>query len=228
MKRYAGTVGSVLVVAVLLWLFVAAANAQPIEPLDVIDVEIGTIAGDPFELVFIAELSAEAGDSCIGQLDARNNESTRDDTSIVLISGGVIVAEFFGVETEGFDGAGLGFTAIGPVEAHVRLGVRGIYSAGILLEVTCNPPVTSTTSSIPSGTTSLTSPDQPPTTASPATTTTLPRIPVGVDTGYGAPADDGWVVEAFVGGLAGALLVFLFVAALGFAGVGDRKDRHES
>ncbi len=147
-----------IIIGVVLGLTSGANAADPI------DIEIGTIRGDPFELVFVAGLPAEVGDSCTGQVDARNNESTRDDTDIVLISAGTTVLTIAGVEAEGFGGAGIGFTANGPVGVYIRLGIEGLYSAGVFLEVTCNPPNTTTTVS--------------PTTSSSTTTTTSTGPPL--------------------------------------------------
>ena len=188
MKRLFWIIG--LAIALVAFLVLMAGHAYG----QTIDIEIGTIRGDPFELVFIRELPAGVGDSCTGQVDARNNESTRDDTDFVFISGGEVVLTIAGVEAVGFDGAGIGFTSNGPIETYIRLGVEGLYSAGVLLEVTCNPPTTTTTTtSIPSSSTTVTTsiPSTSTTsTSTPASTTTLSPPPVGgVDTGAGACAD---------------------------------------
>lgn len=162
-------------------LVATAARAQDVE------IEIGLIEGDPFELVFVARLPAGVGDSCTGEADSRNNDSIRKGTDFVFISGGTVVAVIHDVEAEGFGGAGIGFTANGPVDVYVRLGVNGIFSAGVFLEVTCNPPTTTTTTTSESSTTTTTkATPSTSTTVPPATTTTEPAPIGGVPTGGGA------------------------------------------
>ena len=170
---------------------------------ETIDIEIGVIRGDPGELVLVDNLPAGIGDSCTGQVHSRNNSSMRDDTDFVFISDGTVVLTIAGVEAEGFDGAGIGFTANGPVDVYVRLGARGVFSAGVFLEVTCNPPTTTTTEPPPPAASTTTSIVLPAPTVPPVTPTTLSPPPVGgIPAGGGACSDGAcdpiplWMVVA--------------------------------
>ncbi len=215
-------VGAIVILVAFLAALVWAANiaygAQPIETQDKIDIEIGTIRGDPFEMILVAEIQAEAGDSCAGQVQHRNNESTRSDTDLVFTSGGVEVAVILGVEAEGFGGGGLGFTANGPVEVHIRLGAEGLWSAGVDLEATCNTPQDTTTTTATATSTTTTQLGPTVTTTTPlATSTTLSEPPSGpVEAGGGSCAGGGcepiWArVVAVIA--AWALVTLLLVAA---------------
>lgn len=156
-----------------------------------VEIPIETIfKGDPGDLFAIGEAPAPAGTQCVAELEGHNNESIHPDSDIL-----VGPATFTDVENGTFQAAGLAFTSDGVNQVYVRLGADGVFSAGFLLEVTCNPPNTTTTTNTATPTTTLPQPsttvaEPPPTTVTPpATTTTSPPPVGGIDTGYGACAD---------------------------------------
>ena len=170
-------------------LITTAVRAQDVElPIDTI------YRGNPGDIFPIATIPADPGVECVAVLESQNNESKHPNSDIIV---GPVT--FTNVESGSFEAAGLTFTTTGPIDVAVRLGADGVFSAGFALEVTCNPPtVTSTTSAIPTTTvvtsTTATSTTQPRPPS--ATSTTLSEPPVGgVDTGYGSCADgacDDW------------------------------------
>ncbi len=168
----------------------SGANAQPIEPLDV-DLPITTvIGGAPGSVHHIGTVNAVAGQACVAVLTFGNDP---DEEPSIHPGNDILVGPvvFTNVENGTFEAASLSFTAVGPVEVAVRLGPRGIFSAGFLLEVTCNPPSSITTTSMTApppdagspGTTSTTGP-------TPAPSTTLSPPPHGgIPAGGGSEAD---------------------------------------
>ena len=203
-----------VVIGVLLTLVATEANAQPIEPLDV-DLPITTIIkGDPGSVHLVGTIDAQPGAACVAELrEFRNRQSTHDGNDILV---GPVV--FTNVESGTFEAAGLTFTATGPIEVFVRLGPERIFSAGFLLEVTCNP---STTTTSTASLTTSTVPNTPTTTSAvpvDATTPTLPN-PKGVNAGFGEPSEGSqlcggsWQCWTWVGvvWIAGALLAWAFI-----------------
>ncbi len=213
-----------------------AAEAQPVEPLDV-ELPITTIIRDtPGSVHPIGTVPAIAGAECIATLRYTNQgpDFSEHDTDILV---GPI--EFLDVERgPGQVYTPMPFTATGPVAVSIRIN-DGLTSGGFLVGVTCNPPTTTTTSSLPGGPPSSTSTTAgipttpttgPPITAPPVTTITVP-VPRGVDTGRGAPPEGG--VAAGGGPLAndwgwGELLIgaaaWLLLAGLVWAVVRTGKD----
>ena len=131
-------------VAAALVLYAGAAYGTTIEiPIDTIH------RGNPGDLFHEGTIPANPGDQCTAELESRNNESMHPDSDILV--GPVI---FRDVESAAFQAAGQTFTAIGDVEVFTRLGPDGVFSAGFILEVTCNPPElssTTTTASVTPG-----------------------------------------------------------------------------
>ena len=219
-ERYGPKVWLLVLALGVLYLVVAATEvpAQPLEPLDV-DLPITTVLrGPPGSVHLVGTIDARAGDECVAELSEFRNQDSMHPGNDILVG----PTTFADVESGTFQAAGLSFTATGPIPVAVRLGADGVFSAGFLLEVTCNPPesiTTTTTTTTPPGFTTTTS----VTSTIPATTTTLSPPPEGgVPAGGGSEADSAvwpWVVASIVFGL------IALVAALGVAGVGDRKDR---
>lgn len=150
-----------------------------------------TLRGDPGELFAVGEAPAAVGVQCVAELEGRNNESVHPDSDIL-----VEPITFTDVENGTFQAAGLTFISDGTNQVFVRLGADGVFSAGFLLEVTCNPP-NETTTTVPGVTTTTVSTSTTPPTTAVTTTPTLPVTPTtlssppvgGVDTGGGACAD---------------------------------------
>ena len=152
------------------------ANAESVE------VPIGVLRGDPGQVFPIATVPANAGNQCVAELEARNNRSIHPDSDVLV---GPVT--FFDVESTAFQAGGLSFTATGDIDIAVRLGADGVFSAGFVLEVTCNPPESTTTSEASSTSSTSTSSPESPTT----TTTTLSPPPSGpVEAGGGVCAED--------------------------------------
>ena len=194
-----------------------------------LEVDVDTVhKGDPGDLFFEGSYDAVAGEECVATLEkVTNNESIHPGNDLIV---GPVV--FTNIESGTFEAAGLSFVADGPGDVMVRLGIDGVFSAGFTLEVTCNPPTTTTTSTttISSSTTSLPTAPTPTSTVPSVTPTTLSPPPVGgVDTGYGSCADgacDGfslspWQTWAGIG-VVWALLAGLYWAAI--AGATRRSD----
>lgn len=206
-------VGSLIAITMIFVVTAAAAST--------IEVPIDTVyRGDPGELFHVATIPAVDGDECTAILEGRNNESIHSDSDILV--GSIVFAD---VEDGAFSAAGLSFTATGPIPVAVRLGGDGVFSAGFFLEVTCEPTITTSTTSTTVGpsiapiptttsTTLLTNPSVP-------TPTTPP--PVG-----GVPAGGGSEASAYNWWPAIVLgtVVWLFVMVLGLAFVhgASRKD----
>ena len=208
------------VVVIGVWLVVlsaVSANAQPIEPLDV-DLPISTtIRGAPGSVHHVGTIDAQAGHVCVAELsEFRNRRSIHPGNDI--LAGPVVFAN---VESGTFEAAGISFTATGPIEVSVRLGADAVFSAGFLLEVTCNPPTTTTTSQPEVTTTSSPTPESSSTTL--GTPTTLSPPPEG-----GVPAGGGSEAVASVSDVATqlglALLVIGAGALIGGWWVGRRHD----
>ena len=174
-----------LIVSMIVWVLLWTVPAQA---QTTVEIPIETIfRGDPGDLFAIGEAPAPAGTQCVAELEGHNNESTHPDSDIL-----VGPATFTDVENGTFQAAGLTFTSDGVNKVYVRLGGDGVFSAGFLLEVTCNPPTTTTSIATPptttrSPTTTLVEP--PATTAPPVISTTSPPPVGGIDTGGGACAD---------------------------------------
>ncbi len=186
-ERYGPKIWLLVAALVALYLLVAATEVRA----DTLDVPVDTVyRGDPGDLIHVATIPATPGVECTAVLEGRNNESVHPDSDILVAS--IVFAD---VEDGAFSSAGLGFTATGPIPVAVRLGGDGVFSAGFLLEVTCNPPTTTTTAPEPSETTTTT--DGPTTSTPPATTTTSPPPEGGVPAGGGSEADrsiSSWVL----------------------------------
>ncbi len=173
-----------------------------------VELSIDTYRGDPGEVFHAGTVAATAGDECVTELEYSNNSpdlSEHPETDILV---GPVV--FTDVEHGDSMAAGLTFTATGPVNVALRIGSDGVSSGGFLVEVSCNPPTTTTSSpntSVPSTTIAITTTTDGPS----VTLTTLSLPPVGgVDAGYGScadgacdPFDWGWG-EAFL--IVGALI----------------------
>ncbi len=195
------------VVVIGVWLVVlsaVSANAQPIEPLDV-DLPITTtIRGAPGSVHHVGTIDAQAGHVCVAELsEFRNRRSIHPGNDI--LAGPVVFAN---VESGTFEAAGISFTATGPIEVSVRLGSDAVFSAGFLLEVTCNPTATTSTTLNSSSTTT---PVSTSTTAVSVTPPTLSPPPSGpVEAGGGSEADSGnpWPLIAL------GVVMWLFLMAL--------------
>lgn len=150
-----------------------------------VEIPIKTILrGDPGDLFLIGEAPSPVGFQCTAELEFTNNEQESEHPGNDILVG---PATFTDVENGTFQAAGLTFVSDGANLVFVRLGADGVFSAGFLLEVACNPPTTTTsvaTSSTTSPTVTTTS------TAPPAPMTTSPPPVGGVDTGGGS-CDDG-------------------------------------
>ena len=178
-----------IVIAAVVFGFAVGAYGQEIVPQGV-DLPIETVyRGDPGDINHVATIPAEPGLNCVAVLESRNNESEHPNSDILV---GPVT--FTNVETASFQAAALTFVSTGPIDVAVRLGGDGVFSAGFTLEVTCNPPVTTSpsTTSTTSATT-VTSTSLPGvSTTSTLTPTTLSPPPVGgVPAGGGGCADGG-------------------------------------
>jgi hypothetical protein len=173
---------------------------------ETIEIPITTVLrGDPGQVFPIGTVPAQPGDECVAQLEARNNESIHPDSDILVGS-----VTFFDVEDRAFQAAGFTFIATGPIDVAVRLGADGVFSAGFLLEVTCNPPTTTSTS--PPSTTSTTTATS--TSEPDVSTTTLSPPPVG-----GVPAGGGSEAIASVSDVAIQLgVALLIIGGIALAG----------
>ncbi len=161
-----------------------AAEAQPVEPLDV-ELPITTIIRDtPGSVHPIGTVPAIAGAECIATLRYTNQgpDFSEHDTDILV---GPI--EFLDVERgPGQVYTPMPFTATGPVAVSIRIN-DGLTSGGFLVGVTCNPPTT-TTPVPPSPSTTVSVPTTTPSMSqAPVVTTITVPVPRGVDTGRGAP-----------------------------------------
>ncbi len=222
-------VGGLLVLTAVLLIVAARAAAATVISIDTVH------RGDPGELFHEGTITAVVGDECVAVLSTRNPSSLNPDSDILV---GPVV--FFDVERDNIPRTGTKtFTAAGPIDVFVRLGGDGSFSAGFTLEVTCNPPTT-TTPVPPSPSTTVSVPTTtPPTSQVPVVTTPIPR---GVDTGRGAPPEGG--VDAGGGSTApasfdwgwgdyfagfGVAVIAVAVAGLAWAVVasGTRKGRHD-
>ena len=226
-ERYGPKVWLLVLALGVLYLVAAATEvpAQPIEPLDV-DLPITTvIRGAPGSVHLVGTIDAEAGQSCVAELSEFRNQDSFNANNDILVG----PVTFANVESGTFDPDPLSFTATGPIPVAVRLGADRVFSAGFLLEVTCNPPTTTTTATEPPPSTTSTVVPPTVTTTPPVTTTTLSPPPEGgVPAGGGSEADTyNWWPAVALGGVALLFAGALVAAALGVAGVGDRKDRHE-
>lgn len=209
----------IYVVLIVLGVALIAAALQPMT----ITIPITTVLrGEPGTLFLVGEAPAPAGAECVAELEGRNNKSTHPDSDILV---GPVT--FTDVENGTFQAAGLTFISDGTNRVYVRLGADGVFSAGFLLEVTCNPPTTTTTTTEPIASTSSTTTTptpQPPTTTTTAVfvTTSMPSVTTtpstlspppegGIETGGGA-CDDG----ACDGSLS-PLLTWIGIGAVWFA-----------
>jgi hypothetical protein len=202
--KLAIVIGLVVLAGVLL-IYATAAKAATIE------VPITTVhRGDPGDLFHEGTVPAQPGDQCVAVLESHNNRSVHPDSDILV--GPVVFAD---VEDGVFQAGGITFVASGSVEVFVRLGADGVFSAGFLLEVTCNPTTTTTTTTTTSLAPTTTTPSSATSTTSvpPATTTTLSPPPVGgVDAGGGYDATPApWWVEALV--VLGTFALFVVLLA---------------
>ena len=216
-ERYGWRVWLLVAALVVVYLLAAATEVRA----ETVDVPIDTVyRGDPGDTFPIVTVPATPGDECTAVLEGRNNASVHPDSDILVAS--IVFAD---VEDGAFSSAGLSFTATGPIPVAVRLGGDGVFSAGFFLEVTCEPTITTSTTSTTVGpsiapiptttsTTLLTNPSVP-------TPTTPP--PVG-----GVPAGGGSEASAYNWWPAIVLgtVVWLFVMVLGLAFVhgASRKD----
>ncbi len=198
-----------------------------------VELPIDTIIKDtPGSVHHIATIDAAAGKECVAELTFENDP--HEEPSIHL-GNDILVGPvtFTNVESGAFQAAGLTFTTTGPIDVAVRLGADGVFSGGITLEVTCNPPTTITTTTT-AGESSTTTPTSPETTATttttpPVTTTTLSPPPVGgVATGGGGCADgacDGFSLSPWQTWLGiGAVWFLLAGLVWAFIAGATRKD----
>ena len=210
-------------VSVVIFLIATAAYGQETR----LEVDVDTVhKGDPGDLFFEGSYDAVAGEECITTLESvTNNESIHPGNDLTV---GPVT--FTNIESGTFEAAGLAFTADGPGDVFLRLGIDGVFSAGFTLEVTCNPPTTTTTATEPPP--STTSTVAPPTVTStpPVTPTTLSEPPVGgVDTGYGYCADgacDGFSLSPLLTWL-GIGVVWALLAVLVWAFVAGATRRSD-
>ncbi len=190
--------------------------------------------GVPGELFHEGTIPVEPGAACIAELTFENDPG--EEPSIHL-GNDILVGPvtFTNVENGMFEAAALPFISDGVNEVMVRLGIDGVFSAGFTLEVTCNPPTTTTTISptttVPPATTETTVPSVTTTTLiPPATTTTLSPPPVGgVDTGFGSCADgacDGFSLSPWQTWL-GIGVVWVFLAGLYWAAIAGATRRSD-
>ena len=155
-----------------------------------VDIPDQVFLGDPGEVFHVGTIQAGAGDECIATLTYTNQQpklSEHPNTDI-LVDG----LTFSDVEHGAFMSAEQPFTATGPVDVALRLGGDGASSGGFHVEVTCNPPIITTTSSpsTSSTTSTVTSSTVTPTTEVPPVSTTTEPAPEGpIDAGGGACSD---------------------------------------
>ncbi len=221
-------IAAALIIAAVL-LYAAAAYGQESVPQGV-DLPIETVyRGDPGDINHVATIPAEPGLNCVAVLESRNNESEHPNSDILV---GPVT--FTNVETAAFQAAALTFTSTGPIDVAVRLGGDGVFSAGFTLEVTCNPPTTTTSTAVgtPTTTTSITPPAPTVTTSlpPPVTPTTLSPPPVGgVATGGGGCADgacDGFSLTPLLTWI-GIGVVWVFLAGLYWAAIAGATRRSD-
>ncbi len=169
-------------------LYGPAVWAQDVEiPIDTI------LRGDPGDIIPIASIPADAGVECVVVLTFTNP----GEEPSIHPGNDILVGPLTFTNVEGGLFAAVGhwhLTTTGPIDVAVRLGVDGVFSAGFTLEITCNPPTTTTTTT-PSTPSTTTSPGPvttttPTVTVPPVTPTTLSPPPVGpVPAGGGGCAD---------------------------------------
>ncbi len=213
----------VIFLGALLLFVAAAAWAQDV------DLPIDTIIKDaPGSIHHIAVIPAEPGIVCTAELTFGNNPAEEPSThpnNDILVG----PVTFTDVENGMFKAAGLPFTTTGPIDVAVRLGGDGVFSGGFTLEVTCNPPTTTTPTTTPTTSSTTATPTPAPSTTTTTatvptsvpsvTTTTLSPPPVGgIETGGGACDNgscDGWGGWWWVlGGLPFWILAAAFTWAL--------------
>ena len=213
---------AIALVAAVVLLVTSAAAATEVVAIDTIH------RGDPGDLFH--EGTIKAVGACTATLTYTNNESQseHDDTDIL-----VGPATFTDVEHGAFVEAGLTFTGTGTTDVWTRIGGDGVSSGGFTLEVTCNPPTTTTTTfTEPSSTTTIVAPTAPTTSSVPPAPTTTEPAPVGgISTGGGAcePRSqcDGWrltPLQTWLGLGIAAAWVLGGATAWAFVRGGTRKE----
>lgn len=181
------------------WLIALVATAASSQTTIEIDIDFETIyRGDPGDLILVGEAPAPIGEECAAELEFGNNEAQSMHPGSDILVG---PTGFLDVENGTFEAAGLTFISDGTNLVYVRIGVDGVFSGGLILEVTCNPsePAPTTTTEPPvttSSTTTIATPAPSTTTTINGVTTSVPsattttETPVGgIDTGGGACAD---------------------------------------
>ncbi len=232
-----------LIALTVLAVLVGAAPALGYAVEFVIDIDVA-IFGDAGEVIEVAEVAVEpalVGGTCDGQGSTANNASEWDGNDLIIATGGTstVIHDFEAVAHATTVSEGtvvLGDT----VTLSIRLGPRGVSSAGLRLVLSCQPvppptttttttatttTTTTTTTTIATTTTTTTLPPravEPPATTTPpptiATATTEPPPVGGVSAGGGAEAKTIDVSVAWTIASALALL-----GALGLAAGGRRR-----
>ena len=186
--------------------------------------------GVPGELFHEGTIPVEPGAACIAELTFENDPG--EEPSIHL-GNDILVGPvtFTNVENGMFEAAALPFISDGVNEVMVRLGIDGVFSAGFTLEVTCNPPSTSTstTSALTSTTTANPDTSSSTTIANPSSTTLSPPPVGGVDTGFGSCADgacDGFSLSPLATWL-GIGVVWFLLAGLAWAFIAGTTRRSD-
>ena len=167
--------------------FLSASIAYGQEAVSV-DIPIGTLRGDPGDLILVATVETGPGLDCIGGVVPVNNMSNHDNSDVAFVSGNA-GGMIFDVEVPTFDpNQKIAFVSEGPTLIYFRIGDDGVISAGFVAMLDCHEPpetTTTTTSPLPDETTTTTT--EPPGPA-PTTTTTEPAPVGGVPAGGGAMA----------------------------------------
>ncbi len=153
----------------------------------------GTVQGDAGEIFRVASVNVDPGMVgwlCAGTAQTANNASEHPNNDFILGSGGSS-AEILDWEAVAGGIASLSGTLVlgESITVDLRLGADGISSGGVIITLTCGPP-------LPPETTTTTAPP-PPTTAPPPPTTTPTTTPTnttepppegGISAGGGALA----------------------------------------
>ncbi len=201
----------------------------------IIEIPLRTIVrGDPGSVHRVAgplEV-AQVESPCRVELTRIDNNTSNHDGTNIIVRSGASVATFRNVEIPGWTGEAVhGFLLDGPVEVFTQIGPDEVSSMGYVVEITCSaqtsPRTTTTIPDVESTTTTEATPGATSTTSAPPVTV---RIPVGVDTGRGAPPEGGVAAGGgpMVNGADPAILfyggaVFLLLGAvLGIAAIAPR------
>ena len=172
----------------------------------------GTVGGDAGEIFRVASVNVDPGMLgwlCAGTAQTANNASEHPNNDFILGSGGSSAEILDWEAVAGGITSTSGTLVLGEsITVDLRLGADGVSSGGVLITLTCGPP-------LPPETTTTTAPP-PPTTAPPPPTTTPTTTPTnttepppegGISAGGGATAGSG--AETAVLWLTGGALALL-------------------